>query len=362
MYNLLPTNLMTDPNFFKTECESQLNNDIIKEIESVVSIEKLYSPAFYKDQSNHEKAKSLIEELGYKCETLALGFKKFGITSYRDECISTLIDWCSRNKGYKKSFMGDTQLVICSRLSHLVFAANILKEDMTTDELIIVSQWVNNVYIKAAKYLTKSFFHKTSNHGAWGLMGLAAAHDFLGDTVKDPQLIKILHSTEKHLKRATKQPFWTRIFGKYTSGKKEFWVENMRTLSGVYYTYYHCAPTLKLIEILSNNEIDASSIENVIKPIVAQLFKYATEEETWPYMEQSKIFGIKHLQQLIFPSGKEFRPLYPNSKSAIMFDVYDYMYSTDNHQSWILHDDILNVDGPWRHHKIQFELGTIHKV
>jgi hypothetical protein len=341
--------------YFKPECEAQVNNQVIVEIVKNLNVQKLQVPAYYKDKKQHELSKSLLESLGYKAETLALGYIVFKEEDYKVAAINTIVSWCNKNTSIRPKMLDDTQLVICSRLVHLVFAAKYLKSEMSPEEISTISQWINKIFIPSCEYLTKSIWHRTSNHGAWGLLGLAAAYDFLGN---QSEINKISSKVLSHIKSATKQPWYTKVFGKYTSGKSEYWVENIRTKSGLYYTYYHTAPILKLVEILSSNGINVTSIADSIKPIIDQLYLYATDTETWPYMKQSGIPGIKQLQQLIFPSAKEFRDLFPNGKSAVLFYAATVVYSTRKYLPWIS-DEPLNQDGPWRHSSVLKEHGLI---
>lgn len=343
--------------YFKPECETQLQNQVIVEILRELNPQKLQVPPYYKDKTKHEKIKSLLEKLGYKAETLALGYLKFKEESHKFTAISTITSWCKKNTGYKPKLLDDTQLVICSRLVHLVFAANYLKSEMSPSEISDITNWLNKIFIPSCKYLTTSIWHRTSNHGAWGLMGLAAAYQF---TDNQSEMNGLLPKAHSHLKKAKKQPWFTKIFGKYTKGKEEYWVENIRTKSGLYYTYYHTAPLLKLSEILSSVGVDVKPLVDQLKPIVDQAFEYATDNEAWPYMKQSNIPGIKQLQQLIFPSEKEFRDLFPNGKSAVMFYAATVIYSTRKYLPWISTEP-LNHDGPWRHSSVLKELGLIIK-
>jgi hypothetical protein len=340
--------------YFENECEEQVKFDAAKIAEEQLNLNKLTVPAYYKDKNEHERTKKILEDVGYKSITLALGHKKFNSFPYGYEALKNLHKFCLANNKISPKLFDDTQLVVCTRLYHLVDAAIILKDIMSIRHKAAFELWLRRVYIPSCKYLTKSIVHRSSNHGAWGYLGLAMAYTYLND---QNALEGVSRGLKKHLKSIGKQPWYTRIFGKYTIGKAEFWVENIRTKSGLYYTYYHTIPLLKLYEVLFENGIPSNDILDTVEKLTTQIYMYASGIENWPFMKQSKIIGIKQLQQLIFPSAKTFRELTVGGKSSTLFERLDYIIGTDQYVDRYESSQPINQDGPYRHNSVRIELG-----
>ena len=334
--------------YLNNACEAIYNNGGLN-TQTILNLRKLQVPAAYRNKDAHNEAKAILEGIGYDCVTMALGSKVYDNSEYENFAIKYITDFCSKNTELSPKFLDDTHLVVCTRLFHLVDASVMLKDKMTYDQIALVSEWIRSIYIPSCKKKLDSVIYKHSNHAAWALLGLGISYKFFGET---DNITKLIRDVEKNLKQSTgKQPFLTKIFGKYTSNKDEYWIENIRANMGLYYTYYHTIPLVRLNMLFEENGDNTQNIRETLKAITDQIFSYAKGDDVWKY-KQTSIPILKQIQQLIFPSSDSFRELTPGGKSSVLFEMLD----TGEYLDWYKNQLPLNQDGAYRHSTIRKEL------
>ena len=187
--------------------------------------------------------------------------------------------------------------------------------------------------------LLKSILHKHSNHGALAIMGKIIALKFLLRNDRTlvlkqknyyaDELSKMPKILEKHLEKAiiTKRKSWLGTRG-------EFWIENLRTKSGLYYTYLHLAACTRAMVALSlfGRYTPSDRARELIYMSYMKYKSYFEGPQLWPHMNQTWIPILRQLQKLIFPSEKEFKePRRLGKEGAFMNIIYKKVFDVDGY-------------------------------
>jgi hypothetical protein len=325
-------------------------------------------PAYYKNKKKREEITAHIEGLTRQ-------IMEAMVSNKNDlELNKALMGLFSID--YKPKFLDDTRFVVVSRYHVAITALAWWQKkgkDKTPRQLIHpatiekVVKFIKSTYLPMCEHLMTNLFHKYSNHGAIACAGKIIALKYLieyddsltpwGRSTIEYKLKKMPKVLEKRAKRAiSRKDGW---FAK----KGEIAVENLRNKSGLFYTYLHLSYLFRAMVSLDNsNYKPTGKTKEILRIGYDKYAEYFVEPQKWKYLDRTKIPILRQLQQLIFPSGKEFREPRPHFKEgAFMYFVYMEIYPTTGlpHSPPYLFEDL----GPFPYASIftldEFELFKI---
>jgi hypothetical protein len=304
-----------------------------------MKMKKFRVPPYYFNKAKHNEIKDEMRDAAYEVFKATLDFVTGADTS---KVVDTLkvVELEKKVLRFREAYghparrpFDDTDLVIVTRGFPFLEALLILKRSRQGYRVYpcmkSMTSWVDKVFTPAAKRLHSRWWHKHSNHGAWGLAGhlMVACLRKSGMELQDYRNLNLIKS---QLRRADsrQQPKWLRLlFGDYRTGGATFWAENMRTNSGLYYMHYRLAAYLKVAPCLADHLLDELTKE--LEPYMVSYDGYCYGEHNgdkpWLFRKTTKIPGLKQLHQLFFPSGDTFRPYWIDGKMAALLHVWEHI-------------------------------------
>ena len=261
-------------------------------------------PAYYRDKATHEIAKSALEKRAQNCLSKA-------INGQVQQALAEF-NWIT-NLAIRPKLLDDTHFATVSRCHPFFTAARVLDHKKLYDIRYFsnLERWAWAVYLPYCDKLINYPHHSFSNHGAIGLMGkiiaLAFLHEYYkahGQLVMASRCMRDLSSCSRSWKRRVL--FSILPFNLLGWNKHEVWVENLRNSKGMYYTGLHLGALLRCHVALRNAGVSCQMRACARLYFAACKYQgYCRNPLSWPYTSPSKIWGIRHLQELIFPSGGE---------------------------------------------------------
>lgn len=186
-----------------------------------------------------------------------------------------------------------TNITYIYKAMKFIMAARSLKKINKLDSLDInlFNKYINNIFIPVCKRIKD----RSNNFGAWGLCGLVLANDYLDNEKEldklENSIIQFIgnHCAAKDLK----------LLGINLYQKDEFFRENLRNNSGIYYTFF----TLDALTRAGHYYYikGKSSIMILLEKAIKKHFDYCLDPALWPY-KKSKNIIIKNIQDALFPS------------------------------------------------------------
>lgn len=311
-------------------------NEVVKNLYpfKLEVLDEVGSPAYYHNPEAAREVRDVLERHSHALRTLAIAAKvvttdskNYGILKYEYYHVFKELAYAWVKNCNKKIKGWDTDFVVGSRFHGFVEAyAMFLDMGMAlfgTFHRKFVT-WLDEFYIPSCNKLAYGILHRWNNHASIGLMGLGLSAYVKGDD-------ELGKKTETRLRNHYK---FQRMKVPFISKHGELWKENLRTNMGMYYTYLSLAALWKTELWMQNLFTDNQRYLTGFWSNAQTNFHYAQNPLSWPY-GRLKIWGIRHLFELIFPTRDELRILYNTGKAGCFYYVYgDYMNDSDM-MNWI---------------------------
>jgi hypothetical protein len=284
-------------------------------------------PAYYRDKEGREKATAYLENIIRQImDAVVAGESGHNVNALFGELFSIK---------FKPRFLDDTRFVVVSRYHVVItamqiwqykYGANKTHDLIHTATLSKIDHFIRETYLPYCEHLLGSVFHKHSNHGALAMMGKCIAlkylkHHGLHKSNYHHRLVLAGREFEKRVGKAVLSK------DRWCGKRNELWVENLRTKSGLYYTYLHLAALTRTKLTLEAESIAISyKANNELLDAVRQYQNYFFSPESWPYRKMM-MWPLSILQKIIFPSSKTFKaPRYEGKEGAFMDSAANHIW------------------------------------
>lgn len=268
-------------------------SDLINDL--TVIPHQFYVTDYYKDADQRNKDVKIIQDLTDAAYNYALLGKLYQDYRYGNVSENILREISSRNMGCSNE---EAKINLTAKGNNLVNAAILLeKQDIKID---VFKDWCEKYFLKDVDEIYES--HK-NNLGAWGLYSKMLVYYYLGETSKINSLISNFYDFAKNDKKNL-------LFIKLANDG-EFWRENLRNSSGLWYTCFRVCALLKCATILKH--VDNNNVYfSILKPVVESLYKYLSDilfhnKDSWSEQgiiyRQWSFIGLRQLQGLLWPSS-----------------------------------------------------------
>lgn len=276
-------------------------------------------PAYYRNAQASQEAKRPLSDDAYAAYALALA-AHLGPPEKRDvyagKAIEYLDAWATTNTKVAGS---DGHLVMVYAGVPFVHAGELVYNcpEWSVPGRDAFKNWVQHVFRPSALHTRK----KDNNPGDWGLFGSLCAAHFLDDRREfDKDVARLKWRIEHTIADTGELP-----------------LENRRTNSGMWYTFFALAPMTCSAQVVQNTTREdifrytASNGRN-IKMALDRFFTYCEAPETWPYAKPGGITGF--LPQLLHPSAGHV--IYPEPAwTGSLFEAMMPVFDEDSWEGWI---------------------------
>jgi len=278
-------------------------------------------PAYYQDEEGHEAAKQNLAGDAYAAYALALAGQLTGNEddrrTYAEKSIELLDAWAFTNVEVSGA---DGDLVMMYKGVMLLYAADLLwnHDAWPRDHRERFSGWVQAVFARSAEEIKDD----DNNHGDWGTLGAMAA----------AALLENRGAVQVEIDRIK-----ARIDGNIDAFG-ELPEENLRTNSGMWYTYFALASMTAAVQIALNttgeNLYDyVSPRGRSIRLALDRHFYYCLYPDRWPYEPPGGLAGI--LYRLLYPCADEVEIPTPGSWPGNLFEIMSHVYGEAGWESWV---------------------------
>jgi hypothetical protein len=278
-------------------------------------------PFYYANEEEHEAAKSSLSGDAYAAYALALGYQLAESDDrripYAEKAIELLDAWAFTNRQVSGP---DGDLVMMYRGVMLLYAADLVWrfEGWTDEGRLGFLAWVRGVFLPSADVVKV----KPNNPGDWGTLGAIAAAAIL----EDPAMV-----------RAEIERIKGRIEDTIDA-VGELPEENLRTNSGMWYTYFALTSMTAAAWIARNTTGEdlfeyTSPGGRSIRLALSRSFYYCLYPEAWPYELPDGLAGI--IQQALYPCDDEVEIPTPQAWPGNLFEIMSSIYGEDAWESWI---------------------------
>jgi hypothetical protein len=278
-------------------------------------------PAYYEDADGHEEMKRILTEDGFAAYALALAYQLAESNEerdrYADQAIVILHAWASINN---RTSGPDGALVMMYRGVHLVYAADLVGRYESADATWLTDfrWWVDHVIREGSREEKED----ANNHGDWGTLGAVVAAAFL----EEPGNVE-----------AEAFRICDRIF-ESIDDNGELPLENLRTNSGIWYTYFALAAMTVAIHVVRNtigmDILDPSApARQEMRNALDSLFFYSLYPDQWPYELPAGPEGWLH--QMLYPCADELEVGAPSSWPGNLFEIMSAEYDVAEWAEWV---------------------------
>jgi len=208
-----------------------------------------------------------------------------------------LLDWATNNKSLVNM---EANLVMSFKGQLFLEAYRLLTARWELPRIPEFEAWVKNVYRPGAE----AIYPRYSNWGAWGLLGC---------TLSD---IILKWDRSSNIFR------FNQLISKATDDHGALWIEEGRTNSGIWYSYFTIAPILRVAQLLPVDKY-------MLYDPLCWLWQYVVNPQSWPYKPKTGIWGFiqnifkPHASQLELPRKDDW-PANLYYVAGLIFDRVDW--------------------------------------
>lgn len=296
---------------------------------------KFYVTNYYKNKDQRNKDIKIIQDLTDAAYNYALLGKLYQDYQYSDISKIILKGIGIYNVGCDNK---EAKINLTAKGNNFINAAILLeKQNIRVNEF---KNWCQKYFLNDVDEIFKS--HK-NNLGAWGLYSKMLTYYYFGEINKINSLVSDFYDFAENDKK-------TLLFIKLANNG-EFWRENLRNSSGLWYNCFRVCALLKCATILKEiNKNDQYFY--ILKPVIDSLYKYLSDilfnnKNSWSEQgiiyRKWNIIGLRQLQNLLWPSndGNKYNPIQSDDDIDI---VWGWQYNLMQVCSKIYNDDkYLNI-------------------
>lgn len=297
-----------------------------------------YCPHYFKDPNGHYEAKSDFELICFMARTMSLAYHITMETRYLNKLEHIVTEWSKMQWCSNKD---DSQMVLCYKGQALIQSMHIIEKSGVTDS--VLSEWIANVYHPAVTQLKAK--SRRNNHFSWALYGELLCAD-LFDTKSI--VLTVGEEIKEHIAYSTADLYC--LLGR----KGEFWRENLRNNSGMWYTYFSLAPLTRAAYLLKTKY--GMNLFGLLEEPLSAYFLYASKAREWP-----KVFPYKKYSGIL---GKIQHILWPSEDSVViepgynLFEAMSYIYQSPAYSRHCQHRPIIGGN-VWRYPTLYHDLDWI---
>jgi hypothetical protein len=278
-------------------------------------------PGYYVDPDAHTAAKQCLTDDGRAAYALALAYQlaedDLERTQFADRALLILDAWAFENVSVSGA---DGDLVMMYRGIHLLYAADLVFRYGGWNDTGRAGflGWVRGVFLVSAGAKKND----RNNHGDWGTLGAVAGAAMLGDAA----------GTAAEIERIR-----TRI-AENIDANGELPQENLRTNSGMWYTYFALAPMTAGAQV-GRNVLGVNLFEFVspegrsIRLALDRLFFYCLDPGAWPYELPEGIAG--EIWRALYPCADEVEIPQPYDWPGNLYEIMSSVYSVSEWEAWV---------------------------
>jgi hypothetical protein len=290
-------------------------------LEVPTPMEDFNVPFYYAHEEEHMAAKNNLSGDAYAAYALALGYQLAGSDEgrirYAGKAIELLDAWAFTNRQVSGP---DGDLVMMYRGVMLLYAADLLWrfEGWTDEGRAAFLTWVRGVFIPSAEREKV----RPNNRGDWGTLGATAAAAILEDPAGvRTEIERIKVRIDETIDAVGELP-----------------EENLRTNSGMWYTYFALTSMTAAVWIARNMTGEnlfeyVSPSGRSIRLALSRSFYYCLYPEAWPYLLPDGLAGI--IQQALYPCDDEVEIPTPQAWPGNLFEIMSSVYREEAWEDWI---------------------------
>jgi hypothetical protein len=278
-------------------------------------------PFYYGDPAASDAAKADLQADSAAAYALALASWLAPTTEestrYADKAISILDAWATINRQVSGA---DGDLVLTYKGVLFIYAADLLwdREPWMRAGRTNFESWVRVVYWPAADRIKTH----ANNWGDWGTLGAVASAALLDD--RDAVLQEIERIKERIASNIA------------TNGELPY--ENLRTNSGMWYTFFALTSMTTAAQVALNYEgvnLFTYTADNgrTFKMALDKYFGYSLHPETWPYPLPAGIAG--EAMRLAYPCADEILQPTPNTWPGTLYEMMSFIYGQPDWAAWV---------------------------
>ncbi len=279
-----------------------------------------YVPGYYVDEEAHTAAKQCITLDGMAAYVLALAYQlaedDVERTEYADRAVQIIDAWATVNVSVSGD---DGDLVMLYKGIHLVYAADLVLRYEGWDPAgrSALLSWVRSVFLGSAQ----AEKNDRNNHGDWGTLGAIAGGAILEDDVAVAlELERIRVRISESIDDTGELP-----------------QENLRTNSGMWYTYFALAPMTAGIQVGKN--ILGVDLYGYVSPegrsirlALDRLFTYCLDPASWPHELPGGIAG--EIWRVLYPCADEVEIPEPFDWPGNLYEIMSSVYAVPEWEAW----------------------------
>lgn len=298
-------------------------------------VEDFRIPPYYREPDAHMAAKASMSGDARAAFALALGSwiaEEPEGSRFRDAAAGILAAWAGTNRRVSGS---DGDLVICYTGIPLVLAADLVWDEpgwRGTASRERFGAWVRTVFLPSARRARA----RANNHGDWGTAASIASAWLLDDQAA-------VAADVAHLRRR---------IDRNIDATGELPLENRRTSSGMWYTYFALAP-MTLATMIARNATGVDLFRYVsprgrsLRLALDRYWRYCLAPETWPYRRPGGLLGAIYNQ--IYQSAPEVRIPAAWAWPGDLYEVMAAVYGSDEWSAWVRSSRPLAGERGWIH-------------
>ena len=282
---------------------------------------KVFSvPFYYRNSKASQEAKKCLSEDASAAYALALAWHlgpEEGRDRYAEKAVEILNAWATTNR---KIAGWDGPLVACYAGVPLIFAADLLwdYQGWEKESQAGFGDWVRKVFWKNAQKVKR----RANNHGDWGTFASIASSHYLDDA-------GTLRSDVERVK--------TRI-DRTIAANGELPLENLRTNSGMWYTYFALAPMTGACQVA----LDATGTDlftyvspkgRSIRQALNKYFEYCQNPGSWPYRPRPGLRG--RIQRVFHPCANDVELPTPDGMPGNLYEAMISVYAEKAWDDWL---------------------------
>jgi len=279
-------------------------------------------PFYYADPQAAQAAKECLRQDALAAYALALGYQLADTSvkrhQYAAKAIELLHAWATVNTSISGA---DGDLVAMYTGVPLLYAADLL---MNTDDWAPASRsafttWASTVFRQSADDIKD----RSNNWGAWGTLGAMASAALVGD---GSAVASEIARTKLRIENSI-------------AANGELPEENLRTNSGIWYTYFaltSMTATAQIARNVAGVDLFGYTAPNGrnFRMALDRHFVYAVHPEQWPYPLPAGIEG--DLWQLLYPCADELEMPTVTGWPGSLFEIMSDIYQVPAWKDWVV--------------------------
>ena len=279
-------------------------------------------PFYYADPQASQAAKECLRQDALAAYALALGYQLADTSAKRHQyavkAIAFLDAWATVNTSISGA---DGDLVAMYAGVPLLYAADLVMnaDDWAPARRSAFTTWASTVFRQSADDIKD----RSNNWGAWGTLGAMASAALVGNT-----------STVAGEIDRTKLRIENSI-----AANGELPEENLRTNSGIWYTYFALTSMTAAAQIARNvSGVDlfgyAAPNGRNIRMALDRHFIYAVHPDQWPYPLPDGLEG--ELWQVLYPCADELEMPTVTGWPGSLFEMMSDVYQVPAWRDWVV--------------------------